>query len=57
MSETNDEYDFSVSDPGLRSQDDPLFPEPASVPAAERKGIAALIWSLFFEHAEKQDSE
>lgn len=57
MSETTEEYDFSVSDPGLGTQNDPLFSEPANVPVAERKGIAALIWKLFFERTETRDSE
>lgn len=57
MSETIDEYDFSVSDPGLGTRDESLFPEPASVPAEERKGIAALIWRLFFERTETHDVE
>lgn len=57
MSETIDEYDFSVSDPGLGTRDESLFPEPASVPAEERKGIAALIWRLFFERTETHNVE
>lgn len=57
MSETTEEYDFSVSDPGLETQNDSLFPEPANVPVAERKGIAALILKLFFERTETRDSE
>ncbi len=57
MSETTEEYDFSASDPGLGTQNDSLFPESANVPAAERKGIAALIWKLFFERTETRDAE